>query len=288
VLVAQDGETGIERAKLLVPDLILLDILLPGMDGFEICRHLKADPAVQDMPVIFITAYVDDIDRKVAGFEAGAVDYITKPFNEAEVAARVAAHVRIYEVRTYAAGLEEVAPLLREGFAPYPEAAHYQGHLDGVEETVAQMNDLTQRMLILIHEDTLPPSQQQPIDLSNLLEHVQQSTVAFAQLCDFSIRIRLLKMPELVIYGDPLYLGMACNTGLRNAVEILIEHEQDADAQVEINVTAQDGHVNVRLSDNGPGFPPALLEAIALARQNEGGFVIGWRIGMERAGLGWR
>jgi signal transduction histidine kinase len=94
VLVAQHGGSGIQIAKRAQPELILLDVQLPGMDGFEICRRLKADVDTRAIPVLFMTAHGAAAD-KLSGFAAGGVDYITKPVEEAEVLARVTAHVRI-------------------------------------------------------------------------------------------------------------------------------------------------------------------------------------------------
>jgi signal transduction histidine kinase len=92
VLVAQNGEEALQRSEFAKPDLILLDVTMPGMDGFEVCRRLKLNPATQPIPVIFMTALTDTAST-VAGFEAGAVDYITKPFKIAEVLARVNTHL---------------------------------------------------------------------------------------------------------------------------------------------------------------------------------------------------
>jgi len=94
VLIAQDGESAIERVDYAHPDIILLDVLMPGIDGFETCRQLKANPSTQDIPVIFMTALSDTVD-KVKGFELGAVDYITKPIQHEEVLARVRTHLTI-------------------------------------------------------------------------------------------------------------------------------------------------------------------------------------------------
>lgn len=94
VLVATDGESAIEQLEFVHPDLILLDVMMPGIDGFETCRHLKADPAKQDIPVIFMTALADTVD-KVKGFKVGAVDYITKPFQYEEVLSRLHTHLTI-------------------------------------------------------------------------------------------------------------------------------------------------------------------------------------------------
>lgn len=88
VAIAQDGEEGVQRAQLVHPDLILLDVMMPGIDGFEACRRLKAQESTRDIPVIFMTALADTLD-KVAGFNAGGVDYVTKPLRIEEVVARV-------------------------------------------------------------------------------------------------------------------------------------------------------------------------------------------------------
>ena len=94
VLVAQDGESALQKVQYAHPDLILLDVMMPGIDGFETCRRLKANPATQDIPVIFMTALSDTVD-KVTGFSLGAVDYVTKPVQQEEVRARVTTHLMI-------------------------------------------------------------------------------------------------------------------------------------------------------------------------------------------------
>ena len=94
VLVAQDGESAIEQIEYIHPDLILLDIMMPGIDGFETCHRLKADQATQDIPIIFMSALSDTVD-KVKGFQTGAVDYITKPFQHEEVLSRIQTHLTI-------------------------------------------------------------------------------------------------------------------------------------------------------------------------------------------------
>lgn len=97
ILVAEDGESGISRAEYARPDLILLDVMMPWIDGYETCRRLKALDNTRDIPVIFMTALADT-DYKVKGFDVGAVDYITKPFQREEVLARVGVHLRIREL----------------------------------------------------------------------------------------------------------------------------------------------------------------------------------------------
>ena len=94
ILVATDGESAIEQAEYAHPDLILLDIMMPGIDGFETCQRLKANPDTHDIPILFMTALADTVD-KVRGLSIGAVDYITKPFQTEEVLARVNVHLKL-------------------------------------------------------------------------------------------------------------------------------------------------------------------------------------------------
>lgn len=98
IAVALSGEEGIERAEFVHPDLILLDVQMSGMDGFETCRRLKSSPLTREIPVIFMTGLTATGD-KLAGFAAGGVDYITKPLDEAEVLARIDTHMTLSLLR---------------------------------------------------------------------------------------------------------------------------------------------------------------------------------------------
>jgi diguanylate cyclase (GGDEF)-like protein/PAS domain S-box-containing protein len=98
VLVAQDGEEGVERAQFMQPDLILLDVMMPGIDGFETCYRLKSIESTCDIPVIFMTALADTSD-KVKAFAAGAVDYVSKPFQVEELLARITTHLTLQGVQ---------------------------------------------------------------------------------------------------------------------------------------------------------------------------------------------
>jgi len=103
IVVARSGESALERVKYAPPDIILLDVMLPGIDGFEMCRRLKADENTQNIPALFMTVLTSTED-KVKGFEAGGVDYISKPLIHKEVLARVATHLNI---RTLARELQK-------------------------------------------------------------------------------------------------------------------------------------------------------------------------------------
>ncbi|MCM0589392.1 MAG: response regulator [Gloeotrichia echinulata IR180] len=94
ILVATDGESAIEQAEYAQPDLILLDIMMPGIDGFQTCQRLKKNPVTQHIPIIFLSALSDKFD-KVQGLLIGGVDYITKPFQIEEVLARIHVHLKL-------------------------------------------------------------------------------------------------------------------------------------------------------------------------------------------------
>ncbi|WP_051683165.1 putative bifunctional diguanylate cyclase/phosphodiesterase [Sphingomonas sp. UNC305MFCol5.2] len=98
VLVALGGEEALTRAEFASPDLVLLDVMMPGLDGFETCRRLKANPLTTHIPVIFMTA-LGDLRDKVAAFEAGGVDYVSKPFHFEELLARIATHLALKAAR---------------------------------------------------------------------------------------------------------------------------------------------------------------------------------------------
>jgi two-component system alkaline phosphatase synthesis response regulator PhoP len=88
VLTALDGEQALEKARAEKPDLIVLDIMMPKLDGYETCKRLKADPEIKDVPVILLSAKGRNVDQKV-GFEVGADDYITKPFSPRKLVERI-------------------------------------------------------------------------------------------------------------------------------------------------------------------------------------------------------
>lgn len=98
VIFAGDGQAGVDLARQALPDLILLDVVMPGMDGYAVCAALKATPRTAAIPLIFVTA-LGSVEQEVRGFELGAVDYITKPINPPVVRARVRNHLEFLRAR---------------------------------------------------------------------------------------------------------------------------------------------------------------------------------------------
>jgi CheY-like chemotaxis protein/anti-sigma regulatory factor (Ser/Thr protein kinase) len=94
IFLATNGEEALKRAFKVIPDLILLDVMMPGLSGFEVCERLKKDPKTMDIPIVFLTGKTDS-ESIIHGFEVGGADYLTKPFNSAELLARVFTHIKL-------------------------------------------------------------------------------------------------------------------------------------------------------------------------------------------------
>jgi DNA-binding response OmpR family regulator len=121
ITVINSGVEGLKVARRRPPDLVILDIIMPGMDGYTVCREMRADPMIADVPILFLTAKIKDED-KIAGFNAGADDYLTKPFNVDELILRVHAILRrtkprkssvVIEAESDLAGDDEHSPRVR-------------------------------------------------------------------------------------------------------------------------------------------------------------------------------
>ncbi len=134
-ITARNGTMGIRQARFALPDLILLDIMMPGIDGFETCRRLKKDETTSNLPIIFLTANTDTVD-KIKGLEMGAVDYIIKPFETAEIVARVRKHLTIYNLQKQ---LEEKNTQLQAH-------VHHLENLATLEKAINETQDIVQMM----------------------------------------------------------------------------------------------------------------------------------------------
>jgi signal transduction histidine kinase len=168
VAIAKSGEAALQRLQSYQPDLILLDVMMPGIDGFETCQRLKADPVTRNIPVIFMTALSDSVD-KVKGLSLGAVDYITKPIQHEEALARIRIHLQLRDAQKR---LEQNTT----------ELSHALEHLKQTQVHLVQsekMSSLGQLVAGLAHEinnpinfiaGNLQPAQEYIQDLMTFLE----------------------------------------------------------------------------------------------------------------------
>jgi len=164
VLVAEDGESAIEKLQVVVPALILLDVMMPGIDGFETCRRLKTMAATQEIPVIFMTVLDEPVD-KVKGLSLGAVDYITKPFQQEEVLARVRLHLRLHKLTKT---LEAQNLLLHQEVVARTEAeAQLQQLTRELEKRVAEQTSVLHSILNSMADGVVVANEQGNLTLFN-------------------------------------------------------------------------------------------------------------------------
>jgi CheY-like chemotaxis protein len=195
VAIARDGEEAIDLASQAQPDLILLDALMPGIDGFEACSRIKADPATRSIPVIFMTALAE-AQFRIRGFSVGAVDYVTKPFERTELLARVQTQISL---RRATRAAEEQNRRLSEEIR---ERVAAQGALaeaaQKLRELVAQLSqELTQR------------------------EHAEAARAALQEqiLADHQTRLRELSAPLIPIHDGILVMPLVGTMDVERAMQ---------------------------------------------------------------------
>ena len=171
VLFASDGESCLRLVEIEWPDLILLDVMMPGIDGFETCRRLKANERTRDIPVMFMTALAETVD-KVKGLELGAVDYVTKPIQPEEVLARVKTHLT-----------------MRKMFTMLQDREKHLTHL--VEEKTRMVGNITHALVNALEN----ANRLNDTDTGNHIKRVGEYAAFLAAQCgceyDFVKRIRL-------------------------------------------------------------------------------------------------
>lgn len=149
ILVARNGYSALEQVRYALPDMILLDVMMPGIDGFETCRRIKAQAEIRDIPVIFMTA-LSRPDDKINGFQAGGVDYITKPIHKEEVLARVTTHLNN---RRYQQQLQQE----NQRFHALADAT-FEGIVIHDQGTIVELNQVVGRMFGYARDELLGQS----------------------------------------------------------------------------------------------------------------------------------
>lgn len=185
VLLVQNGKNALKQAEENQPDIILLDIMMPDIDGFEVCRRLKANEATRDIPVLFMTALANTID-KVQGFDVGGIDYITKPFQHEEVVARVQAHLMIRKLQRE---LQEKNTILEQ----YVELlAEKTVELDEKNAQLQEANASKDRFFSIISHDLRSPF----VGLLGLTQLITEEFDAYTKEQLRTIMTRLRKSSE--------------------------------------------------------------------------------------------
>jgi len=274
VLEASDGVEALELCGRLHPDLVLLDISMPGLDGFEVCRRLGVDPGTAGIPVLFLSALQTTGD-KVRAFTCGGVDYVTKPFQFEEVEARVRTHLELARQRRELKEQHETLKHLedlRDTFT-HMVAHDMRGPLAGIIaslelslddlrrgagqglgrklelalESAGLLNDMISEMLELSRMESLT----MPLDPC-LVDLSAAAATAVASLRPAVVRQRLGVRPSgpMLAWCDPTIVHRILVNLLGNALKFIA-----ADGAVEISLVRTGSQVRVTVTDDGPGLP---------------------------------
>ena len=282
IAVALDGPSALEVLRTQPPDLVLLDILMPEMDGYEVCRRIKAVGATASIPIIFLTALAE-IQDKVTGFTLGAVDYITKPFDSLEVKARVTTHLalkaamerleRQNQLLAEAASLREDVERITHHDLKGPLGAivslpqviltgdnlteEQRGYLEDIEQAGYKMLNIVNLSLGLLKMEQgvyeLSPT---PVDLLRVARKVVKELASLQRGRDVSVALRCGETPAdgqvcIPILGEKLL----CYSMLTNLLKNAIEHSPMG-GSVELSlVRIEDGRCEMRLRNRGETAP---------------------------------
>lgn len=281
------GKQGLTAAARKPPDLVLLDIKMPGMDGFEVCARLKEDPNLKEIPILFISALGDTSD-KVRAFNAGGVDYITKPLQMEEVRARVRTHlnlrrsfIQLREIQLQLIQSEKMAAL---GELMVNLSHQWRQPLSALSLLIQDMDDaydygemnreyfkdgmgkgleLINRMSSIINgfSDFFRPKHGKELfrisdKITEVISIVEEGLLQYSIRCDVDIR----KDNEL--YGYAQEFGQVIMHIITNAQQVLVE-KKTTDRQISIIVDQNESDRTViMISDNGPGIPAEIFDRI--------------------------
>jgi CheY-like chemotaxis protein len=309
VRVAISGEAALKVARQTPPDIILLDVMMPGIDGYEVCRRLKAEDTFKHVPVIFITAK-DEVEDEEKGFSVGAVDYITKPISPPLVKARIATHLALHhqrreleeariraeegsrakaeflammshEIRTPLGGILGMVRLLMETpldrqQSEFLQTVHYSG-----EALLTIVNDLLDFSKIDAGKFTIESI---PFDLHQTLESVVSLMGSRAHEKGLKLNLTIGAGVPICVTGDPLRLRQVLLNLVGNGVKFTQE------GSVSVSVAAVPGHgdanrLRFTISDTGIGIEAGAVAAGLFHDFNQLNRTISRRFGGTGLGL---
>jgi signal transduction histidine kinase len=264
-LIAEDGISALEQLARVKPDLILLDVTMPEMDGFETCRKLKASPELKEIPVLFLTAR-SDISDKLMGFNAGGQDYITKPIQKEEVIARVNAHLTILrQKRQLEAIIEQRQKFMRLAahdlrnmlsiVSGYSELGQMCSDSSEKQNALAQISKAGDNMkaiiddflaLNLLHRDKKGLTEK--FDLGALVTQVMEQSAVTAQSKSITLS-QDLPQPPLMASGNLAHTHQILSNYTSNALKY-----SPPKTQVRVGVRLNAGRCRVEIKDEGPGI----------------------------------
>jgi DNA-binding response OmpR family regulator/anti-sigma regulatory factor (Ser/Thr protein kinase) len=249
LFAAPAGVIALQIAKKQIPDLILLDIMMPGMDGYEVCRQLKSDENTKDIPIIFITAKTET-DDEVKGFKVGGVDYITKPFSPPTVLARVKAHLALKREKELLIKIiqlrEDVERITHHDLkSPLNTVINFPKIIakdNLTEKQITQLDKISAAGLKLLKminlsldiykmEQGTYELQSEPVDILSLLDDIRQDIRQSIRCKEATIDITINGIPatdesSFIVPGEELLLYSMFSNLLKNALEASPKYEK--------------------------------------------------------------
>lgn len=269
------GEMGIRTVQAATPDLILLDVSMPGMNGYEVCVHLKAKESTRDVPVIFISALGETLD-KVRAFEVGGIDYITKPFQMDEVMARVETQLELKRSRDHlATRTRQLEELLNEKKEFLDVAAHelknplnvLKGYAEWIEEmhrdTSPEVQGIAQKMLSMtqsMHDLVIKILDINRLELGEHhlnITNVDLASAARSVLRKFEVLATQKSQSLIFTDGNPTQYALADEKGVFRILENLLSNAikfSPLGTPIEIGVQETETQVLCLVTDQGPGL----------------------------------
>ena len=266
VMSATSAEQALQRLAARLPDLILLDMMMPGVSGLDLCRRLKAKPQWEEIPVIFLSA-AGEVPIITAALDAGAVDYVTKPFHRAELLSRIRTHLDLKaardELRRVAEDKDELLGLLAHDFKKH--LAAMQVHAEFLSKSTAALPPAATDCAATISRESTRMARSVQELLANqsaLRQAVQPSLFNAAEIAaDAAVAIRplaeakgqtltiVLPLVPPMISADAAALRQVLDNLLSNAVKF-----SPSGGRLGLSVSAGGGEVTMEVQDSGPGF----------------------------------
>ncbi len=241
VLVATDGESAIEQITYIKPDLILLDVMMPGIDGFETCQRLKANPETVKIPIIFMTALSETVD-KVRGLSLGAVDYVTKPFEHEEVLVRIRTHLTIAKQRQI---IESQNIDLQAEIAERKRAEEALTiFLHAVSHDLR--NPVTGLIMVLDNLAKTASSESNILLSRTTLERMQQSSDRQLALINSLLESHVNDVHGIIIHPQPVVISQVIQSAIDDLQPLLDKEETVINLQVSLDlplVMVDEAHV---------------------------------------------
>jgi two-component system, sensor histidine kinase and response regulator len=270
VCLASSGEEALKQLDACTPDLILLDVLMPGLDGVETCKRIKEIPRLADVPIIFLSA-ADDKNLIVQALESGGVDYVTKPFSRAELITRVRTHLALksahdslkalaedkdellgiltHDLKNHLGGMQMSAQLLHDRLSRQGEDKKSQQLVDNILQNTTQMLAFVKEFLANTMAERNLQLNAQPVNLADAASQAIRQYQLAAERKEIHF-VCELSSPGNVISTDPLALKQVLDNLLSNAVKF---SPHGKNVHVTVEPTAGDC-IEFRIRDEGPGF----------------------------------